>query len=1264
MTETKSNTNTVKKIILGLAIFVLILVLCPMTTVQAEEQLVEVGIPVEEHPELFLTRSMPTHGEGKIAVFLIQFPDYMNDDPMATQEYYDKLYFSGGIHVKWGSTYVQTVADFFDKHSYGKLQVSGQVFDWYTTKHERSYYDNRKDELIAEVSDYYRAQGVDFSGFDGDGDGIIDAVAFHFSGDHTTARNTPWYPGLCIYQNGQIGEMKFTTIVQVPVDTQSNALTTICHELMHTLGMNDLYSEVYAGMSPLTDHMSSGGIGCVINPYTKILLGWIDSVKVITEDTADIRLDEYSYKSQGDIAIVTDEYNGIFDEFYIVAYRNNHAGNITPVIWHVDARLNEDQTAFLCNNLYYDPRPDKDNPHGISNPSPYLFIEELSSDSETNYVLHSPGSPEYTAFGKNSMLGPNSLPSSDTHDGKYTGIQIYNFEEHNEQYLTFDVSFAEDSAAPELVTQETELKFHELVSVRFNEFIYAGENWNDILITDPDGNPLDAKIILPNYPHNEVEITFHTDAYTNGYKIVFPAGSIQDSSGNKISALTLFASKENYIFSLEDIQLPNPGYPRDNTQAAFFHEGDSLVVITCLWESKSNGNNVPDAKIEFMRLDLDGNLLLHKIVDNPFENTYIGSNDSIMRTNDGSYVIFCYDDTTSESNCVFCIDSDGNLKWTNDENRNSNKSYFIPTKFQHKNTIAVRLIDLDPDIGRVLTHIFACFDISTGKIEETEISIDSDTNFFPLEGNRLLSSRSRYETNFQTEILILDTDTLEVLQKTMLNDSAEKRYLIRQVYDNGDGTLFLVCDFGDKREILLLDAELNVVKSVSRKKMDNSALQVAAFFCNDGFCDIELMEEGNHDNSTYHVRRYDRHLNLMWETDVTANFIYFFQSSSGDIMAYRSMWAPERECYIDDYGSEEKFRTQHVHTIEHREATSSTCASEGRAEHWYCTECGVYFSDNGETIVTDLNTFSLPLGGHTYGEWSTTEHATCTEDGVKTRKCLYCDDAETEAILANGEHSYGEWSITQNATCNEDGVKTRKCLYCDDAETETILANGEHSYGEWSITQSATCNENGIKTRKCRGCDATKTETIPATGVHSYGDWSVTKNATCNEDGIQTRKCRDCEATETEAIPSTDAHILGNWETTKYATCTQAGEERRACQNCDYKATREIRPTGKHEYGGWVITKEATCKTEGQKKRSCDLCGGTETQVIPANDQHLYGEWSIDKKAGEEVRTCMRCGAEEARAMPKDITPILVIAIGSAVALGGGAFFLIHKKRK
>ena len=97
--------STIRKILMSVAMLILVLLLIPVPEAYAAERTVEIGIPVEEHPELFLPRSMPTRGEGKIAVFLIDFPDYKNDNPELTAEYYETLYFYGddGQTDYWGN---------------------------------------------------------------------------------------------------------------------------------------------------------------------------------------------------------------------------------------------------------------------------------------------------------------------------------------------------------------------------------------------------------------------------------------------------------------------------------------------------------------------------------------------------------------------------------------------------------------------------------------------------------------------------------------------------------------------------------------------------------------------------------------------------------------------------------------------------------------------------------------------------------------------------------------------------------------------------------------------------------------------------------------------------------------------------------------------------------------------------------------------------------------------------------------------------------
>lgn len=75
--------------------------------------------------------------------------------------------------------------------------------------------------------------------------------------------------------------------------------------------------------------------------------------------------------------------------------------------------------------------------------------------------------------------------------------------------------------------------------------------------------------------------------------------------------------------------------------------------------------------------------------------------------------------------------------------------------------------------------------------------------------------------------------------------------------------------------------------------------------------------------------------------------------------------------------------------------------------------------------------------GHSYGEWTVTVAATCTEDGTETRKCSVCDKEETRAVSKLG-HNYGDPVYEER-----DGklVTVCTCTACG-YELVTIVENG------------------------------------------------------------------------------------------------------------------------------------------------------------------------------------------------------------------------------
>ena len=1244
-----------KSILCSVFVLMLLLSLCLTVPAQASEgesavQTVDVGIPVEERPELFLTRSMPTHGEGKIAVFLIDFPDYPNDNPLATREYYDKLYFSGGVETTWGQT---TVADFYRGQSYGKLNISGQVFDWYTAKHERSYYDIRKNELVAETMEYYRLQGVDFSQFDGDSDGVVDSLVYHFAGGETTGeQDDPWYHGVRYSMGGipmvALGDLKVTTIVQVFENARvgNDLLGIVCHELMHNFGMSDLYSEYQLSYDhALIDLMS--GTKKFINPYTKMLLGWVDTVTIVTGDIQNLRLDPYNEKEMGDVVIVTDEWNGLFDEYFLVAYKGEFDQH-DATAWHIDARLNESGTAFLYENQYYLPDPDKGHAHGITNLSEQLFIEELSANPNYNFVMKPPGGTGNTSFGVDSALGPNGTPSSDMHDGSYTGITIDNFVEHNEEYLTLDISFVSDTAKPIVATDESDLEMKETIAIWFNEYVYKAEAWDNIQVTDLNGNPLDVSVGSLRYPRFEMEFTFRTEDYKNGYKIILPENCVKDSSGNGIDAVTLTASLRNYFFPSDEVLLPNVGeFVRHNDDAFMFLRKDGFVVITNLWENLPEGNQ-PYRKIELMTLDWAGNVLSQIIVDNPIDDCILTH---VIETGDGGYVLFCRDESVQwgGGDILFGIDAYGKLKWVNMDYHNSgveflagNHKYYLP----REDGVVMGMMNENAEQSN-LRYRLIFIDSNTGVIRYPE-NTPFDNGYwvhdiFALSQNELLLYRSARAAGYM-EIAIVDAEDFSIVREKSIPFNAAGR--LTNAYLNSDGSMFLVVRTDEGDNILLLDAGLELVKCISWETTNVFGDEVY-WFDNDGFCYVDKTLMLSHKNSEYTVYRYDRNLNLMWTSALGANFVFYYQDDEGGIRAYRSMWEPERECYIDTYGPEDAFRTEHIHNLTHVEGVEGDCNRAGVQEHWHCDDCGAYFWDEGHTPVVDV--FQLSLPAHKLVDIPAVA-PTCNRPGNSAGShCTRCGKNIDEPYTLPPTEEHMEEIIPAVApTCGMPGsTEGVRCSVCETIlkKQEKVPATGEHTE-EIIPAVEPTCGKAGATQGiECSKCDAVvvKSEVIPATGKHT--EIIIPAIApTCNQSGAtEGIRCPDCASfvVKPEVIPATGEHQFGEWTVYQAATCQEEGRERREC-GCGKKESR-VTSIGDHSFGEWTVIAEATTEMEGEETRTCDVCGETETR-------------SVSKLPPEDPV------ADEPDAKGN---LVVIIAAVAAVGVGGAvaAVFLLKKKK-
>lgn len=179
-------------------------------------------------------------------------------------------------------------------------------------------------------------------------------------------------------------------------------------------------------------------------------------------------------------------------------------------------------------------------------------------------------------------------------------------------------------------------------------------------------------------------------------------------------------------------------------------------------------------------------------------------------------------------------------------------------------------------------------------------------------------------------------------------------------------------------------------------------------------------------------------------------------------------------------------------------------------------------AEDGVTVKTYQVT--VTKAAHSFGEWTVSKEATCTEAGEEIRTCSVCGATETQAIPAKGHTASEKWVTTKKATCTEKGTQVQKCTVCgvvvNTRQTKALGHNWE------TITKEPTCTEAGEEYKKCTRCGEIKDQkTLEALGHDWIKDentdadgWKTTVSPTTTSKGKQERTCSRCGTTETREI--------------------------------------------------------------------------------------------------------------------------------------------------
>ena len=280
---------------------------------------------------------------------------------------------------------------------------------------------------------------------------------------------------------------------------------------------------------------------------------------------------------------------------------------------------------------------------------------------------------------------------------------------------------------------------------------------------------------------------------------------------------------------------------------------------------------------------------------------------------------------------------------------------------------------------------------------------------------------------------------------------------------------------------------------------------------------------------------------------------------------------------------------------------------------------------------------------HSFGEWTITVAATCTDDGAKIRYCD-CGEMQSETIAA----SHKEYILPAiDATCTESGLtKGMVCSACGEIYIAQQVTPPKAHVEQVIPAIESTCKENGLtEGKRCSSCDTIliAQQTAPLKAHTEVVDNGIA--ATCTSTGLTDGK--HCSSCATVTVIQQTTPIIAHTYDDKYdencnkcgfvrdvecahnetqtlegyaATCTSAGlTDGKQCKKCGEILTSQvaINIVPHLEIIDQVV--EATCTstglTEGKHCSACSIILIAQT-VISARG-HSFSDWVTVKEATE-----------------------------------------------
>lgn len=321
-------------------------------------------------------RKIQTTGTLKNLVLLVKFSDHTLEQHTLPKEDFEVLFNSDTPHPVLAPT--GSVKSLYLENSYGALTIESTIVDWIELPQTEAYYAGgdfvlRAREMVEDALELADPL-VDFSEFDQDGDGWIDAIDIIHSGygaEYTQNPNMIWSHKWSIEPWTSAEGVKVSPYHTEPaLDGMEEMLITtfsvIAHETGHFLGLPDLYDTD-------DDNPSEGaGAWCMmanswgfdysgLNPphfsaWCKVFLDWVEPIRVLNSGTYDVpQVETNPVVYRIDLGYPDDEYLLIENRQPVGIESTIPQGGLA--IWHIDDKKGSLNANNVNNDQGYPGQP-------------------------------------------------------------------------------------------------------------------------------------------------------------------------------------------------------------------------------------------------------------------------------------------------------------------------------------------------------------------------------------------------------------------------------------------------------------------------------------------------------------------------------------------------------------------------------------------------------------------------------------------------------------------------------------------------------------------------------------------------------------------------------------------------------------------------------------------------------------------------------------------------------------------------------------------